>query len=219
MKHILCFGDSNTFGTKDFTVPDRFDLQTRWTGLLARTLGNEFRIIEEGMPGRTTAFNDPLRDYRSGRHYLVPCLNSHRPLDLVITMLGTNDLQMRFSASPTDIATGIEILVDIIQKAGAGPNSCVPKILIIAPPPIGAIDPLEEPCWTGAYEKCGQLPKRYESVAGRYGCDFINSQAFLSVDDLGPDGLHLAESGHAKLGKHVAHRVTEILNECLPVQR
>jgi lysophospholipase L1-like esterase len=210
MKHILCFGDSNTFGTKDLAVPDRHDLQTRWTGLLARTLGDEFRIIEEGMPGRTTAFNDPLRDYRSGRHYLVPCLNSHRPLDLVITMLGTNDLQMRFSASPADIATGIEILVDIIQKAGVGPNGGVPKILIVAPPPIGSIDPMEEPCWIGAHDKCGLLPKHFEIVANRYSCNFLNSQDFLTVSDLGPDGLHLAESGHAKLAKQFSNKVMEI---------
>ena len=213
MKHVLAFGDSNTFGTKHFEVLDRFDLQTRWTGRLATALGSKFRVIEEGMPGRTTAFDDPLRDYRSGRHYLVPCLNSHRPLDLAIVMLGTNDLQMRYSASSADVATGLEILVDIIKKAGAGPDGDTPEILIIAPPPMGSIDPIEEPCWQGAHKKCSELPKLYERIATRYGCHFLNSQAVLTTNDLGEDGLHLAESGHAKLSEHVARKVTEILVE------
>jgi lysophospholipase L1-like esterase len=213
MKHILCFGDSNTFGTIDFMVLDRFDLQTRWTGLLATELGSGYRVIEEGMPGRTTAFEDPLKEFRSGRKYLPPCLSSHRPLDLVIVMLGTNDLQMRFSASPVDIATGIEILVDLIQKAGAGPEGGAPEILIVAPPPIGSIDPVEEPCWHGAHEKCAQLETQYERIAKQYRCHFVNSQEVLTVGDLGRDGLHLARSGHAKLAKLVTKKVMEIVSK------
>jgi lysophospholipase L1-like esterase len=211
VKHILCFGDSNTFGTVDFAVIDRFDLQKRWTGLLASSLGSEYRIIEEGMPGRTTAFEDPLREFRSGRNYLAPCLSSHRPLDLVIVMLGTNDLQMRYSASAVDIATGMEILVNLVKGAGAGPEGGIPQILIIAPPPIGSIDPIEEPCWTGAIEKCMQLPVLYERIARQYQCHFVNSQDVLTTDDLGRDGLHLAESGHAKLAQLVSHKVVNIL--------
>jgi lysophospholipase L1-like esterase len=211
MQHLLCFGDSNTFGTKDFLALDRFDLDVRWTGLLAKSLGSNFHIIEEGMPGRTTAFDDPMRDYRSGRHYLVPCLSSHRPLDLVIVMLGTNDLQVRYSASSTDIATGIEILVDIIKKSGAGPDGGTPKILIVAPAPIGTIDPVEAPCWAGAHKKCSELPELYRRVADSTGCHFVNGQEVLTTEDLGRDGLHFAEGGHAKLGKHLASKVAKIL--------
>jgi len=211
VKHILCFGDSNTFGTIDFAVTDRFDLQRRWTGLLASDLGPKCRIIEEGMPGRTTAFDDPLREFRSGRKYLAPCLNSHRPLDLIIVMLGTNDLQMRFSASAVDIATGIEILVDLIRKAGAGPEGGIPEILIVAPPPIGSIDPIEEPCWTGALQKSLQLPVQYARIAKQYQCHFVNSQEVLTTDDLGRDGLHLAESGHVKLAKLLSQKAMNIL--------
>jgi len=211
VKHVLCFGDSNTFGTVDFAVIDRFDLQKRWTGLLASDLGPEYRIIEEGMPGRTTAFDDPLREFRSGRKYLAPCLSSHRPLDLIIVMLGTNDLQMRFSASAVDIASGIEILVDLIRKAGVGPGGGIPEILIVAPPPIGAIDPVEEPCWAGAIQKCLQLPAQYERIAKQYQCHFVNSQEILTTGDLGRDGLHLAESGHVKLARLLGQKAVNIL--------
>lgn len=211
MKHILAYGDSNTFGTKHIDDSERYDLQTRWTGLLATALGKGFRIIEEGLPGRTTAFNDPLKDYRSGRQYLTPCLNSHRPLDLVIVMLGTNELQVRYSASPADIANGLEILVDMIQKSGSGPAAGTPAILVISPPPIGTIAPEEAPCWTGAQEKVLELAKLYQRVAARYGCHFVNSHEILTIDDLSGDGFHLAESGHTKLRNHLAQRVVEIL--------
>jgi hypothetical protein len=83
----------------------------------------------------------------------------------------------------------------------------------LAPPPIGAIDPIEEACWVGAEKKCLELSKLYESIAARLGCHFLNSQEFLTSDDLGQDGLHLAESGHAKLSKRLATKVQEILAE------
>ena len=93
MKTILCFGDSNTWGFNCLDLQDdlpfRFDFQTRWTGILSATLGSQFRIIEEGLNGRTTVFDDPLLEHRSGKEYLAPCLESHSPLDLVILMLGT----------------------------------------------------------------------------------------------------------------------------------
>jgi lysophospholipase L1-like esterase len=128
-------------------------------------------------------------------------------------MLGTNDLQLRFSASAVDVATGIEILVALIQNAGAGPEGGTPEILIVAPPPIGSIDPIEDPCWLGAHEKCAQLKAHYERIAKQYGCHFVNSQEVLTVSDLGRDGLHLARSGHGKLAKLVLKKVMEVVSK------
>jgi lysophospholipase L1-like esterase len=213
VKHVLCFGDSNTWGTKDLqdSFPDRFDLKVRWTGQLATTFGGVARILEEGMPGRTTVFDDALGDYRSGRHYLVPCLNSHRPLDLVVLMLGTNDLQIRFSAASTDIARGMEILVDMVQKGCAGQLGGMPQILIVTPPPLGMIDPVEQPSWVGAHQKCLELPGLYEKITSRFDCHYFNSQSVVRTADLGRDGIHLAATGHSILGKHLAEKVKEIL--------
>ena len=45
-KHILCFGDSNTFGTNP--AGGRWPLHVRWTGVLQQLLGAEYRVIEEG---------------------------------------------------------------------------------------------------------------------------------------------------------------------------
>jgi lysophospholipase L1-like esterase len=97
MKTILCYGDSNTWGYIPGTG-ERYASHVRWPGVLQNALGNGYVIIEEGLCGRTTVWDDPIEEYRSGKEYLIPCLKSHAPLDLVVLMLGSNDLKMRFAA-------------------------------------------------------------------------------------------------------------------------
>ena len=98
MKTILCYGDSNTYGynpSNGFRYPEN----VRWTGRLQSALGEGYKIIEEGCNGRTTIFDDPLEGWKNGLGYLRPCLNSHKPVDIVIMMLGSNDLKETFHAS------------------------------------------------------------------------------------------------------------------------
>ena len=103
-KHILCYGDSNTFGTNPTHCPIRHPLHVRWTGRLQSLLGPNYRLIEEGMGGRSTVWDDPLEPGRNGLTFLPVALQSHRPLDLVILSLGTNDCKSIFHASPRVIA-------------------------------------------------------------------------------------------------------------------
>ena len=103
-KHILCFGDSNTHGFCADPADcadggNRFNESERWTCLLQKQLGDGYLVIEEGLGGRTTCFPDPLQEGACGLDYLVPCLGSHEPVDLLIVMLGTNDTKDRFAAS------------------------------------------------------------------------------------------------------------------------
>ena len=102
MINILCFGDSNTFGTNP--AGGRWPLEVRWTGVLQQLLGPGYRVIEEGCGGRTTIFEDELERDKNGRAQLRVALRSHRPLDLVILMLGTNDMKHRFGMLPVDVA-------------------------------------------------------------------------------------------------------------------
>lgn len=105
-KHIVCFGDSNTHGYCAETN-GRFDEMKRWTGLLQKKLGEEYLICEEGLNGRTSSFQDPLSEGLAGLDYILPCLLSHEPVDLLILMLGTNDTKERFSVSPECIVQGL----------------------------------------------------------------------------------------------------------------
>ena len=119
MYEILCFGDSNTWGYNPATR-ERFPRDVRWTGVLQAALGKDFHVIEEGLNGRTTVWEDPVEGDKVGKRHLAPCLESQAPLDLVVLMLGTNDTKQRYSAPPTDIARGIGVLLDIIAASTAG---------------------------------------------------------------------------------------------------
>src|SRR5271165_6929995 len=126
---VLCYGDSNTWGHN----PEnglRYARDQRWPGVLRQSLGLGYDVIEEGLSGRTTVFNDPLEPYKSGKEYLPPCLRSHSPVDLVILMLGTNDVQSRYNVSALEISLGMGVLIEIIQQSAAGPGNTAPEILL-----------------------------------------------------------------------------------------
>ena len=117
MKEILCFGDSNTYGLIPGTTR-RYDRETRWTGILAEKLYDKgYRIIEEGLCGRTSVFDDATRDGRNGAKVLPMLLETHAPLDQVVLMLGTNDCKIYNHASAERIGKGIEKLIQQIKKA------------------------------------------------------------------------------------------------------
>lgn len=129
MKQILCFGDSNTYGLIPGTTNQRYGWGTRWTSILddkVRTKG--YRVIEEGLCGRTTVFDDPFCTERRGTEMLPAILESHRPVDTIVLMLGTNDCKSVYSATPEVIGQGIEQLLDQINTVN--PDA---KILLVSP--------------------------------------------------------------------------------------
>lgn len=108
MYTVVCFGDTNTWGY-DNRNGNRLPYTERWTGILADKLGRDYLVVEEGQPGRATTY-DPVEEGKNSREYLVPCLESHAPIDVFIMMLGQPDLKKRFSLTACDIAMGIEAL-------------------------------------------------------------------------------------------------------------
>jgi lysophospholipase L1-like esterase len=207
MKTIVCYGDSNTWGHNPATQ-DRFPITQRWTGVLAQELGAEYRVIEEGLNGRTTIWDDPIEEWRNGKTYLLPCLWSHRPIDLVTIMLGTNDLKERFSVSAYDIAAGAGVIVDLTLRSGAGPNGGAPQVLLMAPPVVARLTDYAE-MFEDAQAKSKKFAAHYARVARSYGCHFLDTSKIIVSSDL--DGIHLEASEHRKLGLAVAARVREIL--------
>ena len=207
MKKILCYGDSNTWGYNPRTQ-ERYPKSQRWTGVLKEELGEEYEIIEEGLNGRTTVWEDPIEGYKNGKEYLIPCLESHRPIDLVILMLGSNDLKKRFSLSAYDIAQGAGVLLDVIQKSASGPAGDVPQILLMAPPPVGKLTEFAEE-FEGAEEKSRKFSSRYQQVAEEYRCGFLDTSEVIVSSDI--DGIHLEPNEHHKLGKTVAALARKIL--------
>jgi lysophospholipase L1-like esterase len=215
MKHVLCFGDSNTWGwDPDATAlagfPVRHGIGVRWTSVLQSVLGERFRVIEEGLNGRTTVFEDPIEKGRNGKTYLEPCLWSHMPLDLVVLMLGTNDLKTRVGVPAGDIAEGAFQLLRLIQRSEAGPDRSAPKILLVAPPAVGELEGMPDLAekFDGATQKSRRLPELMEQVALGCGAYFLDSQKVVQPSPT--DGLHLSAEEHGKLGRAIAESVRQL---------
>ena len=218
-KHIICLGDSNTHGycTDPADSADgilgRFNEEERWPCLLQKLVGDDYLVIEEGLSGRTTCFQDPAEEGMAAIDYLHPCMKSHKPVALLIIMLGTNDTKERFGANPRTIALGMERLV---QKAKATHFWLdQPNILIVAPAPIGPeleqVDP-DSDMGKGCSEKSFRLAGEFRLVAERNGVHFMDAAAVGAVCNK-IDFMHLTREGHRNLAKALADRVPGMILE------
>ncbi len=212
MIEILCYGDSNTWGYSAKTA-ERFPHNIRWTGVLQKMLGENYHVIEEGLSGRTTVWEDEIEEYKSGKEYLIPCLNTHKPLDLVIIMLGTNDLKKRFSLSAYDISLGAQLLAKIVMKTECGRKGKSPEVLLVSPIEAGDLEccPFGE-CFnpqSGAESK--KFEYYYKKAAEEIGCHFLSAAEFADPSPI--DAIHIEPEGHLALGKAVYQKVLEIFAE------
>jgi lysophospholipase L1-like esterase len=203
MPIIVVFGDSNTWGY-DPATGGRFPRSQRWPSILQRELGADFEVIAEGLNGRTTVHDDPIEPYRCGADALPPCLMSHAPVGLVILALGCNDLKKRFSLSAFDIAEGAARLIFLARAYGEGPDGRAPKILLIAPPPVGRLSAYAE-MFEGSAETSRLLGARYRAVAEREGVAFLDAGEVIRCSDL--DGIHYEADQHELLGRAAAKAV------------
>ena len=194
---LVCFGDSNTHGSapmRNFDDIRRFGLNERWTGLLAADLGPGWRVYEEGLPGRTTVHPDPIEgSHMSGLAALPIVIGSHSPIDAMVIMLGTNDLKARFSVGASDIAAGVECLVRSIRTLCEVPGRTVPRIFVVAPPPILEIGCLAD-IFTGGRAKSEALGPMLRRMAERLQVEFIDATDHIRSSEI--DGIHFDLDQH-----------------------
>jgi lysophospholipase L1-like esterase len=223
MRNILVFGDSITWGkvpTAPFLPSTRYKKEDRWPEVMATTLGAEYNVILEGLQARTTNIDDPrFPGLLNGAEYLGPALMSHEPLDLVVIMLGTNDVTIPLGRTAHEIGLGMGELINKVQEVSSLGWTIYerPHVLIISPPPLGDnIDPslvdfVTEVLDTATHEKLAALPTIYSNVAEAAGADFFDAATVVEPDEVGIDGIHLLVEGNRGLGLAVAAKVAEIL--------
>ena len=210
MTTILCYGDSNTFGY----IPEtgmRYPRDVRYPGKLQALLGDEYAVIEEGCNGRTTIHDDPIDGWKNGLDYLKPCLNSHKPVDIVILMLGSNDLKTTFHLGAKEIADGVAVLVDVIKSFTEEKQGFIPKIILVSPPELGKgirTSPFYGAFFEEAVEESKKFPKFYKAVAEKYGCVFFNAAEYIYPSEV--DSLHLTPEGHKVLAEKLYETVKNI---------
>ena len=210
-KHILCLGDSNTHGycadpndCADHGI--RFNEDERWTCRLQKALGDEYLVTEEGLSGRTTVFVDPIHESMDALSVAYALLKSHEVIDLLIIMLGTNDVKERFGANAACIAAGMERLI-LKAKSVDCWGTKQPNILVVAPPRIkeGFHD---EVMGDGCVEKSAGVAEQFRIICARQNVHFLDAKdcEFNQVDF-----MHLTCKGHAQLAEMLAKEVPALL--------
>jgi lysophospholipase L1-like esterase len=192
-KRILCYGDSNTWGYIP-ALGKRHPVGVRWTSLLQEKLGNNYEIIEEGLNSRTTDLDDPKHIGKNGLAYFRPCLETHDPIDLIILMLGTNDMKERFNREPLRIAEGIEKLLHAVKQFAEEEETQMPKIILVSPPIIDETVESVKEKYMGGGEKSKQLASLYKQIALKNGCKYIDVSKVVFPSK--KDGYHLEQEQH-----------------------
>lgn len=220
---VLCYGDSNTWGWIPLETgfpSSRYAPDVRWTGGLQARLGTQYQVIEEGLNGRTAGVDDFANGLYgdlipqlnlNGMPTLLPTLKAQAPIDLVVIMLGTNDVKPYLHQDAASIAASMDALVKAVK------NSCMssdewliyppPKVLVVAPVPVqpGKSIGLNE-MFKGGYDISAQLGTVYADVAKANNVQFFNGATVISAAD-GADGIHLSPASHQKLGNALAKKI------------
>ncbi|MFP3089207.1 SGNH/GDSL hydrolase family protein [Treponema sp. TIM-1] len=213
MKTILCYGDSNTWGYNPQTG-ERYDHKTRWPMVLKKLLNLNapedapaYWVDEEGLCGRTSCREDPVEGDMNGLRQLIPILESHKPLDVVVVMLGTNDLKIRYNPCAYDIARGVGRLVTAIRDSRTSPGNAGPKVLMICPPPT-----VDAPAFKNMFGDCVELSKKlpgfYRQFAQEWGAEFLDAGKIIQSSKA--DGIHLDPEEHYQLAAAVADIIKKI---------
>ncbi|ANO32509.1 G-D-S-L family lipolytic protein [Vibrio breoganii] len=206
MTTVLCFGDSNTWGYSP-DLPRRYNENERWPMLLQQHLSPHYRIIEEGQNSRTTTLEDPYAPGKKGLDYLLPCLESHHP-DLVVILLGTNDLKSRFSVTASDISKGAARLVEVVQKFEHAFMKTPPQVLLVSPAWVFESSTTMEG-FTCAEEKSKQLAHYYQLRSQELGCHFLDAATFIKP--CAKEGIHWPADQHKKFAQTLSELVPKLM--------
>ena len=212
-KRIICFGDSNTWGY-DPVTGERYDENTRWTMRMQKILGDGYQVIEEGQNGRTIACEDPWEwGNKKGMDYVLPMVESHRPFDLLIIMLGSNDLKKKFNLPAGDIAGALKTMLMHLKSFLKYKCNIDPKILIISPVWLGEdiADSRFSEFFDGenAVKNSKRLAYWYEETAKLFECEFFDASTVAYAGKT--DSLHIEAESHMKLAEALAEKVKHII--------
>ena len=197
-KTILCYGDSNTHGK----APDtgrRYEFNVRWPGVLQ----------QEGLNGRTTVYDEPLRIGRNGATHLPVLIESHAPIDFLVLMLGINDILGFFEVTAHDAARGISLLIDLTRSTCASIDYPSPSILVVAPPiALPLPEDMKELC-PGDPSKSREFASHYKQVAEAQNCLYLDASRAVTTSEI--DGIHLDAQNHRKLGIAIAKCISDAI--------
>lgn len=207
MKNILCFGDSNTYGLIP-GVNGRYEWGVRWTSLLdKRVRKSGYRVVEEGLCGRTTVFEDAVRQGRKGLSWLPVLLEAHSPIDIVVLMLGTNDCKTLYQADAEEIAAGMESLVEVVRTFD-------PQIEIVVVSPIALGEGVGEEGYDPEFNENSVLvsrglPEAYRQIAEEWNTHFLAASDYAQPSVT--DREHMDVEGHRHFARGIGNLIEKII--------
>lgn len=214
-KRVLCYGDSNTWGH----IPGgkgRYPESVRWTGVCQQELGDDFVIIEDGINGRTTIFDQPFSEYLNGIKGLGYSLLSQAPLDIIVMFLGTNDITFN---NIERVQYGIDEIIRTCINANyiyrsEGPIFLnTPKVLLLIPMPFDPVVDKIPGSAKNRYFESTKFKEYFLPVADKYGIGCLDTSDIADVSRI--DGVHLTAVGHERIGKAVAEMIKTLLSNDL----
>lgn len=212
---VLCFGDSLTWGydPRSGESAVRYGFTERWTRRLQAELGSSYYVVEDGLSGRTTVFNDPVMGEMSGLAQLPTALSTHMPLDLVVIMLGTNDAKTLFGVNGDVIARSLGRLLDVVSKSGSGPGGKAPQTLVVVPPAMGDVSgTLLEPLFDPVHSRAAieRLRETYPTIAAAFGAHCFDINQVVGPGTT--DGLHFDPDSLQPVATALAETIRSLLS-------
>jgi len=211
MKNILCFGDSNTWGY-DPATQTRFSKDIRWTGVLQQLLGSKYNVIEEGLNGRTTNVNEKqdhglgyFRPFRSAMDLLSVLIETNSPLDLIIVMLGTNDLKTNFNQSSEMIAKNMRLVCESIIDNDYFHSK---SIILVSPTHINEESPNLLDSFIGTTQASQSFSNSYRKISDDLDLYFLDASESVKTNKI--DGLHWDAMQHSDFANSLFNKIKKV---------
>jgi|TARA_B100000965_G_C19493440_1_gene714094 lysophospholipase L1-like esterase len=211
MKNILCFGDSNTWGY-DPATQTRFSKDIRWTGVLQQLLGSKYNVIEEGLNGRTTNVNEKqdhglgyFRPFRSAMDLLSVLIETNSPLDLIIVMLGTNDLKTNFNQSSEMIAKNMRLVCESIIDNDYFQSK---SIILVSPTHINEESPNLLDSFIGTTQASQSFSNSYRKISDDLDLYFLDASESVKTNKI--DGLHWDAMQHSDFANSLFNKIKKV---------
>ncbi len=211
---ILCFGDSNTWG---YNPADSTRLPGRWTRQLEWKGEETLEVVEEGLNSRNAVALDEYAPEKCGIHSFKMMLQSHKPLDAVVLMLGTNDLKSHYCNTANNIANGIREYVRLMFNPTLFEGTTTPKLLVVSPIHLGDTLPELQGEGGGFDERSVRqshlLAEWIENTIAPYMKDgqvfFMDASKYAKPSAI--DGLHMDADNHARLAHAISKKLGSML--------
>lgn len=206
LKKILIYGDSNVWGD-NFLTGERIQDKLQWPNILQERLIETHRILQEGLPGRIAGNEEIEKKYKNGKDTFLTIFRTCAPVDTIIIMLGTNDLQIKYSKKVDTIINDLLWYKEIIEKEYEDLENRKKYFVKEKLPDFIYILPINFD-----FQKEAKIIFNEESEKKRKQIiEYFEKQKikYISANnmDLFGDGIHLSEKGH----NQIANMVEEVI--------